>query len=502
MLKDLCLEDNYSSDDSNIVRDLFSPCLDNSEVYYRSVGYLDSKMLAHLGMEFDGFSNRGGQARLLIGRTVSPDDYVAIKQGRDDADRFISVPSIEELWNSADSSTEKKRGLLVLSWLVANNVLSVKFSIRPRGIHHDKFAYFRDADGNEVIAHGSNNETAAANLPEYNYESLSVFKSWDPEIYRRHGEYKLREFLRLWAGRTGGAICVEAPDPVLEELAFLSKKEVSNPEYREIFERLEQRKQTIDALPKIPLFWGDRRFELFEHQKKAIEELFDNDYRGILALATGSGKTITAAYASTLLARDIAIANEADVVLLVCVPYQVLAEQWIENLQQFSFATIPAFESIDRWQRPLELAVELAAFNPKSRVTAVVAVNRTLQSDAFQSLICQVPPEQLILIGDECHRLGTIIGRRKLPDAGYRIGLSATPWAPQEEKLRENLESYFDKAVAHYSLKHAFEDEVLVPYFYAVLEVALTEEEGETYESHTHEVKKLQGHEIEWEPNQ
>ncbi len=71
MLTDLDLRDNYSSDDSNILEDLFRPCLRESDTYYRSVGYLDSKMAALLGVEFESLAAKGGSARLLIGQTVN-----------------------------------------------------------------------------------------------------------------------------------------------------------------------------------------------------------------------------------------------------------------------------------------------------------------------------------------------------------------------------------------------------------------------------------------------
>lgn len=492
MLKDLLIADNYSSDDSNILEDLFRPCLQQSDVYYRSVGFLDSKVLAHLAREFEAFSKRGGHARLLVGRTVSVEDYLAIKRGKLNPDRFLSVPDIDSLWSATRIDETKKRGLLVLSWLVARGAIQVRFSLRPAGLHHDKFAYFRDSTSNEVVLHGTNNETEAASLPEFNYESLSVFKSWESEIFARHGEYKLREFLRLWEGTTKGSISIDAPHPTLEKIAALSATQRRKGNYQELFQELHVAFERFQALPRIPAFLGQSRYKLYKHQKKAIDAYFDNDYRGIFALATGSGKTITALHAVTLLAREIATANEVDVFVLVSVPYQVLGDQWVENARIFGYGAIAAYGSVDNWYDPLTNAINRATFEPGPRVTFVVAVNRTLGSDAFRNLIGQVAPLQLIFIGDECHRLGSLSSRGKLPNAEYRLGLSATPWAPHEEELKEALTAYFGGPIAFYGLEHAFDDGVLVPYEYRLHEVSLTEEESEDYETHTGEVKKLQ----------
>jgi len=491
MLKDLNLRDNYSSDDSNILDDLFRPCLHESEVYYRSVGYLDSKMIAHLGAEFEGMVKRGGFARLLIGRTVSVEDYLAIKEGRTDPARFLSFPDLDALWAETEPDEIKQRGLLVLSWLVARRTLSVRYSIRPKGIHHDKFAYFRDSDANEIVVHGTNNETEAANVPEFNYESLSVFRSWESEIFARHGEYKLQEFLRLWEGESKSALAVEAPDPILEKLEYLHEQQKSNPKFLDLFEQLQEARERQEALPRIPIFWDDNRYSLFDHQKSAVNAFIENDYRGIFALATGSGKTITAIHAATKLAREIAIQNSVDVFVVVAVPYQVLADQWVETLRNFGYSAVPAYGSIKYWFDRFDNAVSKSLFEPIARVTSIVVVNRTLQSEAFQNLLSQIPSSQMIFIGDECHRLGSSIQSNKCPPAEYRMGLSATPWAPHEEVLREQLVSYFGKPIAHYGLSDAFNDKVLVPYRYFIINIQLSEEEGEQYAEHTAEIKRL-----------
>jgi len=489
--RDLSIKDNYSSDDSNILEELFRPCLSNSVLYYRSVGYLDSKILALLGEEFERLAETGGSARLLIGMTTSPDDYIAIKKGRNNPERFLSIPSLEALWADTSQDQIRRRGLLVLSWMVAHRTLHIRFSIRPRGIHHDKFALFRDEDGQEVIVHGTNNETTAASLPEFNYESLSVFKSWESEIYSRHGEYKLHEFLRLWEGHCTGSISVDAPNEVLEPFLELYEQERSKSYQQELFKKLESIQEHYANLPQVPIFWQEKRYFLREHQKEAINTFFSGNYRGILAHATGSGKTLSALHACTVLARSLACDNEVDVLLIVAVPYQVLADQWVENMERFSYTVVRAYGSVAQWKDKLERVVNRALMDPGPRVTAVVAVNKTLQSSLFRNIIEQISDDRIIFVGDECHRLASAIEAGKLPDAEYRMGLSATPWTSSEQDLRKHLESYFGRVVSAYRLEDAFRDGVLVPYEYWITEVHLSAEEAERYTDHTAELKRL-----------
>lgn len=491
-LKEIALRDNYCSDDSNIMEELFRPSLRCSRIYFRSVGYLDSKVMAWLAEEFESFANSGGECSLLIGRTVSSADYVAIREGKLNPERFTNIPDLDELWDGIQHDKTKARGLLVLSWLVAKRIVKVRFSLRPKGIHHDKFAFFRDEVGNEVICHGTNNETEAASLPEFNYESLSVFKSWEKESYLKHGEYKLAEFLKLWAGKSKFSISVEAPHPELEKLAFLSESEKLNPDYSDIFRNLEKTAGELGSLPRIPFFFGDARYELQEHQKNAINEFYEADYHGIFPMATGSGKTITAIHAITNLANELAQNNSCDILVIVSVPYQILADQWIDNLEVFGYRPIGAYVSKANWLTRFNLVADMSILNPAARVHSVVVVNRTLQSDEFQNLLNRFSPDRVIYIGDECHRLGSVIEKRKMPNADYRLGLSATPWARHEQELENQLRKYFGKPIAYFGLKDAFSKKVLVPYNYYPLFIKLTSEEGENYEAVTSEIKKLQ----------
>ncbi len=492
MLSELNLKDNYSSDDSNILNEFVKPCLMNSKEYFRSVGYLDSKVLALLGEEFESFSNIGGECRLLIGKTISPEDYLAIKEGALNPERFLEFPDLSILWNEIDKNDVQKKGLLILSWLVAKGVIRIKYSLRPNGIHHDKFAYFRDHDRSEIVAHGTNNDTRNANLPEYNYESLSVFKSWDVDVYKRFGEYKLAEFLRLWSGNSKNSISVDAPDPVLEKISCLSEDKIHDNEFRELFFELKKNIEKGKNLPDIPLFFGSTRFELKRHQEKAIKNYFSSDYKGIFALATGSGKTITAIYAATLLSKQIALDNNIDILVLVSVPYQILADQWVDNLRIFGYEPIKAYGSINNWFEPIKMKLNLNAFDSTARITSIVSVNKTLQSNEFLNLISEYDSSQIIFIGDECHRLGNIVHNKKTPKADYKIGLSATPWGEKEIQLKERLISYFGKPISYYGLSDAFRDDVLVKYEYYFDIVELNEDEAELYENHSNEARKLQ----------
>ena len=68
-----------------------------------------------------------------------------------------------------------------------------------------------------------------------------------------------------------------------------------------------------------------------------------------MAMATGSGKTLTA----LTLASKVADKNKPMVLIIVC-PFINLCRQWIREMAPFGLLPIPAFEGRDRWQSLLE----------------------------------------------------------------------------------------------------------------------------------------------------
>ena len=483
------LNDTYDSDTDNLLEDLVRPALSCSKLYLRSVGYLDAKMFCRLGLELEQMAKTGGQIKILVGLTVDVQQYEAIKAGELEPDRFVVIPNLDKLWESErDDAT--RRGLLLTSWLIGKRILDVRFSVRPKGIHHEKFALYRDNDGHEVIAHGTHNETEAANLAGINKESLSVFRSWEKGIYDRFGEPKLESFLRSWGNHSPASITVKPPSAILDRFFNFSQGKDQTSDYQKLHSDLLEDLANQEVGPRIPFFWGEERYALKAHQLEAIVNWEDNDYQGIFRMATGSGKTIAALHAATLLGQRVVEENEVDFFIVVSVPYEILADQWVENFEHYGYRPIRAYGARDSWYQSFEDLLTLAE-RPKGRLNAIVVINRTLQGEAFQSLVRDIPSDRLMFVADECHRVGNLIAKKRLPDADYLIGLSATPWARREQELRGRLLSYFGSVVANYSLANAFADKVLVPYEYFVKEVCLKDDETERYSEHATAAKKL-----------
>jgi superfamily II DNA or RNA helicase len=213
------------------------------------------------------------------------------------------------------------------------------------------------------------------------------------------------------------------------------------------------------------------------HQRDALQKWRAQDLQGILALATGAGKTITALYAATRLF----IANKR-LFLIVAVPYIDLADQWLDEAAMFNMQAIGCYDNAASWRDELGKAIQLFNAGVLPFVCAVV-VNKTLQSESFQEALKNIDGNNLMFVGDECHRHRSAKSIESLPpQARYRLGLSATPeqhFANQD--IEDPLYRYYGAICARYTLSQALSDKVLTPYDYHLVLVELTSEEMEQY---------------------
>jgi hypothetical protein len=383
---------------------------------------------------------------------------------------------VETLTQADDSLFEKR--LETLSWLVANGHLDLKVALRKRGMYHEKIGIMTDKEGDQVIFQGSVNESVHALIPEYNFESINVFCSWKPGL-KEHYEPHIKVFQDLWDDKVPNTMVVGAPDLLKEYLCDKAQK-VSHPfsesDENKIWKSLFEKK-IVTGQPEIPEFLNGYKFQIFDHQKYALQDWKANGARGVLALATGAGKTITSIYGAVKLYQ--ALNNR--MFLIIAVPYQSLADQWVDILTGFNISAIKCYVSKSLWWDKFSDAV--FQFNQGNlNMAAAVVVNRTLATDDFQSLVKQIPENNFLWIGDECHRHGSFSLNKMLPNnAAYRLGLSATPEDYIDAEANKRLFDYYGNVVARFELKDALEAKVLTPYTYQVELVSLTEDEIKEY---------------------
>lgn len=493
----------YRDGDQNLFKEFYTPALERAISYDRAVGFFSSHSLVSNLRGLSGLVANGGSMRLIIGHPLEDNEFMAIKQGYRLAQLFDDLNlRLEKVLT--DPSDGLEIHLELLSMLIASSRLEIKFAFRRLGMYHEKIGVLVDETGDKLVFQGSANETIYALEDGYNAESIMVFPSWRHEIFEQYGMPCINGFETLWQGEQKNTVTVNVPSSFYErisekarydtELSVLAVREVGF--YDQTDDVLFSIRRSFNV-PTIPSQLGNNEFVIRKHQKQAIRSWVSNGYKGILKLSTGSGKTITSIVAATKI-YEARKEKNVPTVLIISVPYKELAGQWVTNLNLFNIHPIKCWESRNRWYDDLKkeiLDIRMGSHD----FLAIVVVNRTMESADFRTLVCNLDPDTILLIGDECHNHGSKMTNESLPNAFYRMGLSATPFRSDDDEVespfpneaKTRILHYYGDIVSEYSLGDAINDGVLCEYNYHIVPVFLTAEEQDEYERLSTEIGKL-----------
>ena len=502
-LKDLDLRKVYRSGNSDLLNDLYIPLLSVAKSYDRAVGYFSTSLLAYALKGISSIVENEGKMRLVVGAIVTDEEFDALKEG-EELSQFSGalVHELTDLIQKANTKVERHR-LRLFSLLIATGKLEMRFAYKKNGMYHEKIGIVEDAYGDRILFCGSANETTNAIKPDLNFESITLYKSWEKQTYSDYAAEFEQGFEDLWHGREKGIVTIDMPSVLYEKIAEHYRKiknQVDN------FQLVEQEVSYIKELalirenhyPQSPSSIGGDVFQVFEHQTKALQNWYANGCKGLFRMATGSGKTVTAMHGITTIFNK--AKSPRKILVIIAVPYQALADQWVNELQLFNMKPIQCYRSQTQWVDKLNTSISLL-ISGKVEFVAVVVVNKTLVSNPFQNAIKRVGGENTVFIGDECHRHATDLMLSKLPRCDYRMGLSATPFVERDDAYLENgfednsekkmLTSYYGDVVAEYSLAEALGEGILTPYKYYIVPVYLTDDEREDYKDLSKEIARL-----------
>lgn len=468
-LKKAELRTSYRTGRDDLVGDFFVPCLSESVLYRRAAGYFSSHGLALAARGVAELVVHGGEMRLVVSPHLDPDDVEALRGALDqpaDVIRSIAARALADV----EDALHRDR-LNALAWLAAAGFLKIRLALRlneagevTRGLFHEKTGIFTDADGDHVAFIGSANETAGG-LVE-NFESLEVFRSWnDPED---RVPAKIADFEALWEDQTPGLKTIEFSEAA-----------------RDLLEAFRDPEHPPDGLPPGAFlderprrfFRPPRGFELRDYQAAAIRAWSQAGGKGILAMATGTGKTVTA----LTLASKVAEKNKPLVFVVVC-PFINLCKQWVREIAAFGLDPVPCYEGRHRWEALLEEGYQRLSTR-LAEVHAIVVTNATFQTQGFQDRIRpRLATAHHLIVADEVHNLGAEKVQEFLPcDIHLRLGLSATPERHHDPLGTQALIDYFGGVIYEYPIDRAIADGRLCPYRYHPHLVSLTEAEVEEY---------------------
>ena len=483
---DLNLLKHYKTYKHNIVKEFYTPVLQESVLYQRSVGFFSSTALIELTKGIAGIVKNGGKIQFIVSPYLSEEDVEAIQKGYEKK-KIIEQALLREYKEPENYFQEERLNLL--SHLIENGNLEIKVAFTPpnksNGMYHEKVGIVTDAEGNKIVFTGSLNETI--NAFYNNYESIVVFTSWEES--RQYAEEMQNDFDTLWNNEDTDLEIIEFPEVVKEKIKLNQKPKINyDIDEEEMVEESPVQKgaspialATCKGVPRMP-----PGFDLRDYQKDAIEKWEENNYCGIFDMATGTGKTYTGLGAVTKLYE----AKKRLAIIIVC-PYQHLVEQWVEDIELFNLLPTIGYSSSKQknWKKRLEddiLDFSIGVID----CFCFVTTNATYSSKFVCEQMKYLGKDTLLIV-DEAHNFGSPNLRNKLYlNVEYRLALSATLDRHGDEEGTDCLKTYFGEKCIQYDLKRAIKEGKLTPYYYYPVVVYLDEDEMEQYRDISYRVSK------------
>lgn len=393
---------------------------------------------------------------------------------------------------SADALAQ--HALECLSWMIATGRLILRIAVpHPWSNYHPKMWLFEDG-ADRVVVRGSGNATDRG--VHSGVEHMDVDVSWD-----EYSDERVREACSMlddWErGRSPGIRSVhDLPDAVARHIIEVAP--ISPPTEQQYLAACVREGRPIYAVTpemisltstrpppqrslKIP-DWLNWTQLPYEHQSEAVaaweatsDSMEHNEgERGILAMATGSGKTITSLICAT---RKQDRTDCSAFLIVISAPSTPLLRQWESEVKTFGIAaTVPTLHS-----KGTDFALTQAFRRLVRGGTHVLVVtNDLLCSKSFQmSLFAAVEEADAysMLIADEAHTLGAkqFISNKPVFFAA-RLGLSATPERQYDPDGTEEIMAFFGPTVYEFGLARAI-GFCLVNYKYHVHATTISGEE-------------------------
>lgn len=475
----------------NLVEEVLIPSFQIAENVDCMIGYFSSASLTALAPGLATFiKNSSHQFRLIINPFLSRQDIEAIELGTRTPEE-VAQSYWEEL--IINENALQQHTLRCLSYLLFQRRIEIKIGLMKDAIFHPKVWLFKKGD-NVLSVHGSSNMSNRGFLK--NFEQLNTSCSWMDSTQKYTCEKLAYQFWRLWDKKDDDCFVVDASQAIKDSL--LREYSPQNPPTEDDFIRIYKEVENVDLvrtepaeynLPKRNEFvipeWILYKDGPFKHQGEAVQAWIDSGHHGILEMATGSGKTITAMICAIFLNQE-----EKPLLVVVAAPYIPLIAQWCEEISAFGVPPLNLTKFSGSRNRSKQLQKIRRKISSKiSDVEIIVVSHDTLCDSEFQGSISKFDCSKL-LVGDEVHNLGRKEFINNPPTIfNYRLGLSATPVRQYDQEGTDVLQSFFGQSVYEYSLEDAIGN-CLVEYDYFVHPIYLTEEEMDTWHEITSKIKE------------
>lgn len=491
MLKDCewSFDRDYKTGSDNDPFHFYLDGLTNSKQFNLLLGYFSSSAINLLSVGFASFISKGGEMKMVINHLLSEKDKKSIENANDSTFNKVfdltDIVSLNKILDEYDVHFFECLAFLIFEKRIKIKVIKPK---NGKGIAHYKSGVF--SDGTDSVGYKASCNFTLYGLSE-NLEELEAFLSWENGRSNKLINKQLNLIENYFEEKDEDVDYLEVSDIeavikerfgkkdlnelLVQEEQLLNKKHslISNQKLKNKIQKILDEIDSIKKTPKFPYKEGPR-----EYQVEAYNKWKENEYKGMFAMATGTGKTITSL---NCVLNEYSYTKSYHAIIVV--PTTALVDQWKKECGKFNFRNIVTVSSKENWDD------NLSFFNTASRLMdtsfIVIVTYSSFSRPKFQSYFTQLPSDT-ILIADETHNLGSQ-GLLKLLEKIHlekRIGLSATPNRKFDEMGNLSIQNFFNDAppyVFSYSMEEALKVGSLCQYNYFPHIVKLTGQEMSKY---------------------
>lgn len=433
-----------NTSDNDLAKELYEPCLQWAARFDRGVGYFTSGWLMHNIAGLSDFASRGGVMRLITSPILSNDDSDAIilSNENDDSSYKKFVDALSE--NVDKLQSEMQADILnAFSWMLYDGIIEIKFAIPKNklkdGDFHDKFGIFYN-EGESLSFSGSINDSEHG---FHNYESIKVFKTWAGT--KEYVDADSERFNRLWNCKDKNLKIYTIPQAIEEKIFAL---------------------RTSDRPYKLT----KKNDNKWIHQDKAVARFMEKEH-GILAMATGTGKTITAIKIINKLFEEGKIKR-----VVITMYGNDLLDQWAKQMRE-NYKNKQIYYHYEH-QKMMHNFI----MHPDN---AILLISRDAGNlSKLLSLFNRAPgdyTQDTLFIFDEVHGAGanSLVENLKgcISPYRYRLGLSATPEREYDDEGNQFLLDEIGEIIFTFSLEDAINKGILCEFDYIPLPYVLSDEE-------------------------
>lgn len=435
----VCLD----TSEDNLIDELYTPCLKWAERFDRGVGYFTTGWLTYNVAGLSDFASRGGKMRLITSPILSTEDTDAIIGAENqDGSAFLRLEAAL-LENVEILKQEMEADIInTFSWMLYDGIIDMRFAIPceklEEGDFHDKFGIFYK--GNDALSFsGSINDSKHG---FQNYESIKVFKTWAGT--QEYVDADTARFEKIWNRKDRNLKMFTIPQAVKNKIFEL---------------RSPDRPYSLPA--------GSSKWV---HQDIAVKTFLEKEH-GILAMATGTGKTVTAMKIINKLF------DSGEIRRVVITMYgNDLLDQWaIQIRENYKNKQINYHYASQKMMKDFVM-------HPDDSILILSRDARNLSKllDLFDRLPGDYRNDTLFVF-DEVHGAGSntfvenLSGR--LSSYRYRLRLSATPEREYDEAGNDFLLNEIGEVIFEFTLQDAIQKGILCEFNYIPLPYVLSDEE-------------------------